>query len=170
MYEQPAAQSWQVPAEEPGPAPGVMFAPHGERLIAYIVDGLIVGLVMLVGILVFVGAVLVGSGVGTTTTPTVNPMAAIGGILFIVLVLVVGIGYFPFFWARRGQTPGMKMFRLYVVRDRDGGPISGGQALLRLVGYWINGIVFYIGFIWVFIDSRRRGWHDLIAGTVVIKR
>lgn len=26
-----------------------------------------------------------------------------------------------------------------------------------------------IGYIWIFIDKRRRGWHDLIAGTVVVK-
>ena len=62
------------------------------------------------------------------------------------------------------------MFGLFVVRDVDGGPISGGQALLRLVGYWVSGLVFYLGFIWVFVDKRRRGWHDLIAGTVVVQR
>ena len=63
----------------------------------------------------------------------------------------------------------MRVFRLRVVRDRDGGPISGGQASLRLLGYWVNGIVFYIGFAWILIDARRRGWHDLIASTVVIE-
>ena len=30
--------------------------------------------------------------------------------------------------------------------------------------------VVYLGFAWVFIDARRRGWHDLIAGTVVIEK
>ena len=30
-------------------------------------------------------------------------------------------------------------------------------------------MVFYIGFIWIFIDKRKRGWFDLIAGTVAIK-
>ena len=29
-------------------------------------------------------------------------------------------------------------------------------------------LVFYIGFIWIFVDNRRRGWMDLLAGTVVI--
>ena len=58
----------------------------------------------------------------------------------------------------------MKMFDLMVVRDIDGGPISGGQAILRLVGYWVSGFVLYLGYIWVFVDKRRRGWHDLIAG------
>jgi uncharacterized RDD family membrane protein YckC len=26
-----------------------------------------------------------------------------------------------------------------------------------------------IGFLWVFVDKRRRAWHDLIGGTVVIR-
>jgi len=30
--------------------------------------------------------------------------------------------------------------------------------------------VVYLGYVWIFIDARRRGWHDLIAGTVVIER
>jgi len=44
------------------------------------------------------------------------------------------------------------------------------MALMRLLGYWINGFVFYIGFAWVLIDNRRRGWHDIVGGTVVIQR
>ena len=42
-------------------------------------------------------------------------------------------------------------------------------AILRLVGYWVSGFVFYLGYIWIFVDKRKRGWFDLIAGTVVIK-
>jgi uncharacterized RDD family membrane protein YckC len=56
-----------------------------------------------------------------------------------------------------------------VVRDRDGGRIGWGTAFLRLVGLWVAAAVFYLGYIWVFIDKRHRGWQDLIAGTVVIK-
>ena len=92
------------------------------------------------------------------------------GLLAFLAIFVVDIAYFPYFWKTRGQTPGMRQFQLYVVRDRDGGPITSGQAVLRLIGYWIDGVVFYLGFIWILIDSRKRGWHDLIAGTVVIKR
>ena len=57
----------------------------------------------------------------------------------------------------------MRPFHLRVVRDRDGGPVGGGQALLRLVGYWISQAVFYLGFAWILIDSRRRGWADLLG-------
>jgi uncharacterized RDD family membrane protein YckC len=32
----------------------------------------------------------------------------------------------------------------------------------------VSTLVFYIGFIWIFIDSRRRGWPDLLGGTIVI--
>ena len=64
----------------------------------------------------------------------------------------------------------MRPFDLFVVRDTDGGGIGWGTALVRLIGLWIAAAVFYIGFIWVFIDKRRRGWQDLIAGTIVVKR
>jgi uncharacterized RDD family membrane protein YckC len=91
------------------------------------------------------------------------------GIAVFVALVVVSLAYFPYFWANGGATPGMRIFRLRVVRDVDGGPVSGVQAILRLIGYWVSATVFYLGFVWVFIDQRRRGWHDLIAGTVVIR-
>jgi uncharacterized RDD family membrane protein YckC len=84
--------------------------------------------------------------------------------LFVILM------YFPFFWARAGQTPGMWPFGLRVVRDQDGGPIGWGTALLRMLGMYVASAVFYLGFIWILVDNRRRGFHDLIAGTVVVKR
>jgi uncharacterized RDD family membrane protein YckC len=77
--------------------------------------------------------------------------------------------YFPFFWQKSGQTPAMKMMGIKVVRDADGGPIGWGSAILRLIGYWVSAAVFYIGYIWIFVDKRQRGWHDLLAGTVVVK-
>ena len=120
---------------------------------------------MVIGIVILAGLVVGAGAVGG------NGLVAGAGVLVIVVALfVVPLAYFPYFWARSGQTPGMKMFGLFVVRDSDGGPISGGQAVLRLFGYWVSGFVLYLGYIWVFIDKRRRGWHDLIAGTVVVQR
>jgi uncharacterized RDD family membrane protein YckC len=160
----PPPMSWQAPEPEMGPAPGVRFAGHGARLIAYIVDTILVGVVVLLATLVF-GVILAGAAASDSAG------AAIGGsLLWLVVILAVSLAYFPWFWARGGQTPGMKLFRLRVVRDADGGPISGTAAVLRLLGFWVNSVVFYIGFIWIFVDKRRRGWHDLIAGTVVIEQ
>ncbi|HEY6058467.1 MAG TPA: RDD family protein [Candidatus Limnocylindrales bacterium] len=159
-----APMSWQRPMEEVGPAPGLEFGSPGPRLVAWIVDGIIVAVVVtaiaLFGVLVLVA--------GATND---NAASAVGGGLIIVFgAIVVSFGYFPWFWARSGATPGMRLFGLRVVRDADGGPISGGQAVLRLIGYWVSGAVFYLGYIWIFIDKRKRGWHDLIAGTVVVQQ
>ena len=162
--------SWQPPTDQPGPAAGVSFASHGPRLVAYLLDGLIIGAFIIVLSIV---AAIIGVGIAASVSPTSTGARAAAGVGFLgfgLVVLVVTLGYFPYFWTRTGQTPGMKPFNLYVVRDRDGGRISGGQAVLRLIGMWVSAFVFYLGYIWVFIDSRRRGWHDLIAGTVVVER
>jgi uncharacterized RDD family membrane protein YckC len=160
---------WDPPIEEEGPAPGVKFAGHGPRLVAYIVDGVILTVVLLV--LVAVPTVLVGSDAQTVSGSRRIGVGA-GAVILVVflLIAIIALGYYPFFWARSGQTPGMRLFRLYLVRDSDGGKVSAGQAILRLVGLWISAIPLYLGFIWIFIDKRRRGWHDLIAGTVMIER
>jgi len=145
---------WQAPEMEPGPAPGVAFASPGSRLVAYIVDVIVTILVSIV--LGIVGIALV----------FVLPILSIIPFLAIFIVSFV---YFPYYWQRSGQTPGMRMMNIKVVRDSDGGPLTWGSAILRLIGYWVSGFVFYIGYIWIFIDKRKRGWHDLIAGTVVIE-
>ncbi len=172
---------WEPPKEEPGPAPGVRFASYGPRLVAYVIDGLIVGLVFFVIFIVFGGVLLARGGFSDfreltpedVRTGNIPPgmVAAFAGFGIVSLAgLLVTLAYFPYFWARSGQTPGMRPFGLYVVRDADGGKISIGQAILRLIGMWVSAAALYIGFIWVFVDPRRRGWHDLIAGTVVIER
>ena len=165
----PSPPAWQAPEPEIGPAPGVRFAGAGARLLAYIIDSII----LMVGFLVLF-FVFTALAIGTATTDGELSGGAIGGFLFVALItiimIIVTIAYFPWFWWKGGQTPGMKMFHIRVVRDIDGGPISGSAALLRLLGYWVNQVVFYIGFIWIFVDKRRRGWHDLIAGTVVIEQ
>ena len=157
--------SWETPQDlTAGPAPGYLFGGAGERLVAYIVDILITGVV--VTLLAIALALVIGAGVATGA----DFLAGAGAVALVIAVIIVPLAYFPWFWFRDGATPGMRIFGLRVVRDRDGGPISGGQAILRLFGYWIDGLVFYLGYIWILIDKRKRGWHDLIAGTVVVKR
>jgi uncharacterized RDD family membrane protein YckC len=166
MTEQ-SAPTWQPPERAIGPAPGVEFGDFGPRLVAYLIDGLIVGGVVVVAMLSWA---LVALASGGFDNDTLSGGAAASVVILVVVLSVVGLGYFPWFWSRDGATPGMKMMGLLLVRDADGGPISGGQALLRLVGYAVSGMVFYLGYVWILVDKRRRGWHDLIAGTVMIKQ
>jgi len=168
----PPAVRWVPPAPAPGPGPGVAWAGYGERVAAYLIDGFIVSLLFIVPIFGLFAVLLGSVGYSAGGGPVLGAGAAAAGIGFLALMLVaiaVGIGYFPFFWARGGQTPGMRVFGIRVVRDSDGGRVGVGSAIMRLLGVWVSAAVFYIGFIWVFTDKRRRGWHDLMAGTVVIK-
>jgi uncharacterized RDD family membrane protein YckC len=168
---------WQQPIEASGPAPGVVFASHGARLGAYVVDalilGFVVGTVVILSTLPIIGTILgrVGHPPDDWSDPATWTQLGAGIGLVILGALVgalVGLIYFPWFWARGGQTPGMQAAGIRVVRDRDGGPIGGGTAVLRLVGFWVSGAVFYLGYAWILVDERRRGWHDLLAGTCVI--
>ena len=54
------------------------------------------------------------------------------------------------------------------VCSREG--VTVGKGVLRYLGYFVSTFVFMLGFIWVALDSRKRGWHDYIAGTVVVKK
>jgi uncharacterized RDD family membrane protein YckC len=147
-------QVWTGPDPEAGPAPGIEFGSPGARLVAYLVDQLVQWGLTLVLILAaaILGAIFV-------------PLGALAFVAGLALLFI----YFPYFWVRSGQTPGMRLMQIKVVRDADGGPIGWGSAILRWIGYWVSAVVFYIGFIWIFIDKRKRGWHDLLGGTVVIK-
>jgi len=135
--------------------PAIVLGGPGPRLVGYIVDMLISVAAIFVLVIVF--------GMFAGVFPV---LSSIG---IVLSFLIVDFAYFPYFWAKRGQTPGMKVMNVKVVRDSDGGPISAGQAILRLIGYWISGAVFLLGYLWIFVDKRQRGWFDLIAGTVVVK-
>ncbi len=159
----PPVYDWQQPAEAVGPAPGIRFAGYGARLVGYIIDVFLIGVVTVV---LFIALGLVLAAFSSNSSDTA---AGVTGLLGFLIILVVTLGYFPYFWSHSGQTPGMRVVRIRVVRDRDGGPVTAGQAVLRLIGFWVSSLVIYLGYLWVFIDGRRRGWFDLLAGTVVIE-
>jgi uncharacterized RDD family membrane protein YckC len=160
---------WEAPPESAGPAPGIEFAGHGARLVAYLLDTVLLSILLIVALIVGGGFIVSGATYVGSRMTVMGPNAGLG--FFIIFIAVIlSVIYWLFFWARGGQTPGMRVFGLHVVRDRDGSRIGWGTAILRLIGMYVASTVFYLGFVWIFIDKRRRGWHDLIAGTVVIKR
>jgi uncharacterized RDD family membrane protein YckC len=160
MQQPPPPASWAPPVQT-GPAPGVSYAGSGQRLIAYLVDGFIMGIVILV--FYFIGGLAIAAGVASGS----GAVGAVGGLIILVGV-IAGLLWKPYWWSHGGQTPAYKMLHMRVVRERDGGPVGFGTAILRLVGYVISGFVLYLGFIWILIDPRHQGFHDKIASTVVI--
>jgi uncharacterized RDD family membrane protein YckC len=84
--------------------------------------------------------------------------------------VLVSLIYFVVFWSYLGggRTLGMRLLGLRVIRE-DGGPLGFIGALVRWVGLWISFAVCFIGVLWVAGDSRKQGWHDKLAHTLVIR-
>jgi uncharacterized RDD family membrane protein YckC len=118
------------------------------RVIAYFIDGILIGLPAFA-----LGVVVLHAG-----------YAARAGIN-----LVIELTYFGYFWSSygKGQTIGMQLLHMKVVKT-DGSLLSVTGALLRFVGLYIATIPFCLGLIWVGIDAKKQGWHDKIAGTYVL--
>lgn len=85
---------------------------------------------------------------------------------FLVNVLVFDT-YQIFFWMVIGKTPGKALVGLRVV-SQSGDKLKLRQAIIRVLGYFISGIVFFLGFLNVLIDEDRRAWHDKLARTYVL--
>lgn len=158
----PPPASYTPPAYQPGPAPGIRYSGRLARFFAYVIDGFVVGLVS--GIPYFIGIMLLTVGAQNESS-----IFMLIGSLIMLLGFVIAVAYKPWMWSRGGQTVGYKAMRLKVLRASDGGPVSGGQAIGRFLGYFVSSFLFSLGFIWILFDDKRQGWHDKLAGTVVIE-
>jgi len=76
--------------------------------------------------------------------------------------------YGAILWKLRGSTIGGIIFRLKVVRV-DGRPMDWVTAIVRALACFLSLVFMGLGFIWIGFDPEKQGWHDKIAGTVVIK-
>jgi uncharacterized RDD family membrane protein YckC len=73
------------------------------------------------------------------------------------------------FWVYRQATPGKMAISARIVDAKTGGKPTTGQLIGRYLAYYVSMIVFFLGFIWVAFDPRKQGWHDKLAGTVVVR-
>jgi uncharacterized RDD family membrane protein YckC len=73
------------------------------------------------------------------------------------------------FWAERQGTPGKLVLGLRVVDAETGGVPAIGRLVLRYVGYLVSALPLGLGYLWVLWDRRKQGWHDKMAGTLVVR-
>jgi uncharacterized RDD family membrane protein YckC len=73
------------------------------------------------------------------------------------------------FWIYKSATPGKMMLGLKIADAKTGGTASTGQLIGRYFAYYVSTIPLFIGLIWVGIDKRKQGWHDKLAGTIVVR-
>ncbi len=82
--------------------------------------------------------------------------------------LLVAIAYFSGLWAWKGTTVGGVVLNLQVVRQ-DGQPLNFLMTFVRSLAAFFSAAIFFLGFFWIGWDRDKQGWHDKIAGTVVVR-
>jgi uncharacterized RDD family membrane protein YckC len=99
-------------------------------------------------------------------------VVSVATIVLLLVYPIVLLGYFPFFWSR-SATPGQRICGLRVVRAGDGSPISLSLAIGRFVVELTELLsmvilVGFFGFVLAAFDRKKRAWHDIAVGTVVV--
>ncbi|MEC4563483.1 RDD family protein [Pseudomonas inefficax] len=91
-----------------------------------------------------------------------------GDPLLSTVLLFVLFGFFAKFWTHGGQTLGMQVWGVRV-QNTDGTAISLWQALLRFVVSIASWLCLGLGFFWVLVDKRKRGWHDIYSESQLVR-
>ena len=171
-----------------GPAPGVSYADLVTRIIAYIIDAILLSVVFwVIGIAILGGLLLTGGLAG----------ALIGFVVLGALYLVGSAVYFIYTWTTMRASPGQKILNLETVNAADGATLTRDQAIRRwaflfgpsAVGTVANfalagtsiGVLGSLVSLATFVytvyllytasqSPKRQGFHDVQAATVVVKR
>ena len=97
---------------------------------------------------------------GEPTTVTSGVLDALMVMVAVAIVLL---------WIYRSATPGKSLVSARIVDARTGGPPTKRQCIVRYLGYLVSLLGLGLGFLWIAFDSRKQGWHDKIAGTLVVR-
>jgi uncharacterized RDD family membrane protein YckC len=150
---------------EGGQAVGTLrYAGFWIRLVAVMIDGILLGVVTSLIELPLTILILPRSGFNPTTlTPSVLGLTA----LETLINVAIACAYEVYFIQKRGATIGKQAVSLKVVRP-DGSGIPLGLAFGRYFAKWINSFTLLIGYIMAGFDEQKRALHDRICDTRVI--
>jgi uncharacterized RDD family membrane protein YckC len=139
------------PLERPRPD----YATFWQRALALLIDWLIVVVIAMPIIVVAFGA----------SYFSLDPVRRSGDLAIALLIGILIVG----FWRYCGATPGKLAVGVKIVDASTGTTPSTGRLVLRLVCYLVSALPLYLGFLWAAVDRKKQGWHDKIAGTIVIQ-
>jgi uncharacterized RDD family membrane protein YckC len=150
----------------------VRVAGFWRRLAATIVDGVVLsGVLLVLGLLT---ALVLGHPLPRPSQlgpDYLVDMAVNGGglaVALLVMAAVVTFAYFFLFTTLRGQTFGKHLVHIKVI-DAFGERPSMVRALLRTLAYAPSLALLALGFVWIGFDREKRGLHDWLADTYVVK-
>lgn len=84
------------------------------------------------------------------------------------IYFILWTAYFVWMVGMYGATIGKMIMKVKIVKE-DGSKVSYADALVRELASYLSFIVIGLGFLNIIWDSRKQGWHDKIAKTVVVK-
>ena len=153
------------PSTGAAPTEDVRWGGFFRRAVAFILDWvMIILLSAIMFVLSYVGYKVGLSAYGRSVTWQNSPPL----VFFVTWSwIILATAYFVVFHGMEGKTVGKWLLGLRVVGDNQT-PITYGQAFLR----WIGTVVFapfVLGFLWVLWSREKRGWHDSLARTWVIR-
>ena len=178
-YPQPNAQPYAVWTPPPKPAPSwaagspVVFAEWWQRMLAFIVDQIVVWLPTAL-VLTIVGAAV---GPGTVDPFTGDIDSSSRNALLLVTFIACYFVFIPAYFAlshggESGATLGKRLLKIRVADVQDGSRVGVGRAFLR----WIVAGLFWtflyvpgiLNLLWPLWDPQRQSWHDKIVNSVVV--
>ena len=146
------------------------YAGFWIRVLASIIDTFLFGLLLVPIIALTLGdaqwSSVEGEGMHMSTM-SFETLQVPGGwniVVNYILPAIVGM----LFWVYKSATPGKLMLKLAIVDAKTGEKPSVTQWIVRYLCYYLSAMVMMLGFVWVGLDRRKQGWHDKLAGTVVI--
>jgi len=89
-------------------------------------------------------------------------------VMAMVLFVAIGLTYLLVFHIVLGRTLGMRALKMRII-DVYGDRPSPARCTARCAGYLAGAATLFLGFFWIGFDSEKRGLHDWIAGTYVIR-
>jgi len=161
--------------------PVVAYAGFWLRVVASILDGLIIGLPVTIVAMIVVLSSGFGSFIRHLPDSPPDPGEALGqaiGAAFFVgigiLLLVFFLGswlYYALFESSSWQaTPGKKVLNIFVT-DTNGAPVSFGRATGRYFAKFITELIpLKVGYMLAGLTERKQALHDMIASTLVLRR
>ncbi|MFW5431537.1 MAG: RDD family protein [Methylophilaceae bacterium] len=129
------------------------YAGFWIRTFAAIIDSVIFGIILI--------PLMMMLGVGSNPEELFGTMYIVLNLLLIAAIIAL--------WAYKGATPGKMITKIKIVDAESGNNISIGKSIIRYIGYIIGSIPLCLGFLWVAFDKKKQGWHDKMAGSVVVK-
>ncbi len=156
--------------EGAAPAAVMVYAGFWIRVVAYLIDAIILGVVATIIQVTLVGSMLTIPRPQPGTVPDISAMGPMMGMIGLAYLLNLAISscYEAFFVAKLGATPGKLVIGARVV-CADGTPVSLGRAFGRYFAKILSALILLIGYIMIGFDSQKRGLHDMICDTRVIK-